>query len=126
MVPVFDRDVMAEGMARPVNWRGRSGRYYALAPRRLEDFCFSGDELFLIALGPMVLWVGAAADLVADPVSRARFRLAMDCADRVFQVDARADAWVGQLKALATLEPATAKPGPPAAATPRATPSGRC
>ncbi len=91
MVPVFDRDVMPEGMARPVNWRGRSGRYYALAPRRLEDFSFSGDELFLIALGPMVLWVGAAADLVADPVSRARFRLAMDCADRVFQVDARAD-----------------------------------
>ena len=33
----------------------------------------------------------SAADLVADPVSRARFRLAMDCADRVFQVDARAD-----------------------------------
>ena len=26
-----------------------------------------------------------------DPVSRARFRLAMDCADRVFQVEAKAD-----------------------------------
>jgi hypothetical protein len=39
----------------------------------------------------MVLWVGAAADLVADPVSRARFRLAMDCADRVFHVEAQAN-----------------------------------
>ena len=92
MVPVFDRDVMGNGMARPVNWRGRSGRYYALAPERLEDFSFRGDELYLIALGPMVLWVGAAADLVSDPVSRARFRLAMDCADRVFHVETSADA----------------------------------
>ena len=91
MVPVFDRDVMGQGMARPVNCRGRTGRYDALAPERLDDFSFLGDELYLIALGPMVLWVGAAADLVSDPVSRARFRLAMDCADRVFQVDARAD-----------------------------------
>ena len=91
MVPVFDRDMLAEGVARPVNWRGRSGRYYALAPERLEDFSFVGDELYLIALGPMVLWVGAAADLVSDPVSRARFRLAMDCADRVFMVDTNAD-----------------------------------
>jgi len=91
MVPVFDRDVMVEGMARPVNWRGRSGRYYALAPARLGDFAFVGEEIYLIALGPMVLWVGAAADLVADPVSRARFRLAIDCADRVFQVETAAD-----------------------------------
>jgi hypothetical protein len=91
MVPVFDRDVMAEGMARPVNWRGRSGRYYALAPERLHDFSFTGEELYLIALGPMVLWVGAAADLVVDPVSRARFRLAMDCADRVFHVETSSD-----------------------------------
>ncbi|MGN6490175.1 MAG: hypothetical protein ACTHLT_20440 [Devosia sp.] len=91
MVPVFDRDVMAEGMARPVNWRGRSGRFYALAPERLDAFSFAGDELHLIALGPMVLWVGAAADLVSDPVSRARFRLAMDCADRVFQVETSPD-----------------------------------
>ena len=91
MVPVFVSDMMANGMARLVNCRGRSGRYYALAPERLDDFTFLGDELYLIALGPMVLWVGSASDLVSDPVSRARFRLAMDCADRVFQVEARAD-----------------------------------
>jgi hypothetical protein len=91
MVPVFDRDVMAQGMARPVNWRGRSGRYYALAPERLEDFSFLADELYLIALGPMVLWVGGGADLVTDPISRARFRLAMDCADRVFVVETITD-----------------------------------
>jgi hypothetical protein len=37
------------------------------------------------------MWAGGAADLVDDPVSRARFRLAMDCADRVFHVEASAD-----------------------------------
>jgi hypothetical protein len=91
MVPTLDRTLLQHAAAHPVNWRGRSGRYYALAPERLEDFSFAGDELYLIALGPMVLWVGAAADLVSDPVSRARFRLAMDCADRVFQVETSAD-----------------------------------
>ena len=57
-------------------------------PLRLEDFSFSGDELYLIALGTHVLWAGGGADLIEDPVSRARFRLAMDCADRVFRVEA--------------------------------------
>lgn len=91
MVPVFEREMLARGQARPVNWRGRSGRFYALAPERIEDFSFRGDDLYLIALGHHVLWVGSAADLVGDPVSRARFRLAMDCADRVFHVETSAD-----------------------------------
>lgn len=91
MVPTLDRMLLQAG-TRPVNWRGRSGRYYALEPLRLEDFSFSGDELYLIALGPHVMWAGSAADLVEDHVSRARFRLAMDCADRVFHVEASADA----------------------------------
>lgn len=91
MVPVFDRDMVGRGVARPVNWRGRSGRFYALEAERLDDFAFRGDELYLIALGRHVLWVGAAADLVNDHVSRARFRLAMDCADRVYHVEAGTD-----------------------------------
>ena len=91
MVPVFERDMMSRATARPVNWRGRSGRFYALEAERLDDFAFSGDELYLIALGHHVLWVGSAFDLVNDHVSRARFRLAMDCADRVFHVDAGTD-----------------------------------
>ncbi|MDC9826440.1 hypothetical protein PRN20_22110 [Devosia sp. ZB163] len=92
MVPTLDRTLLQHAMAHPVNWRGRSGRYYALEPLRLEDFRFAGDELYLIALGPHVLWAGGAADLVEDAVSRARFRLAMDCADRVFHVETSTDA----------------------------------
>ncbi len=91
MVPVFDRGLAAGGINRPVNWRGRSGRFYALESLRLEDFAFVGEELYLVALGPHVLWVGSGPDLVDDPVSRARFRLAMDCADRVFHVEAGSD-----------------------------------
>ncbi|MDB5539894.1 MAG: hypothetical protein JWQ89_1621 [Devosia sp.] len=91
MVPTLDRTLL-QAAPRPVNWRGRSGRYYALEPLRFEDFSFRGDELYLIALGHHVLWAGGAADLVEDHVSRARFRLAMDCADRVFHVETSADA----------------------------------
>jgi len=92
MVPTLDRTLLQHATVHPVNWRGRSGRYYALEPLRLEDFSFSGDELYLIALGPHVLWAGGGTDLIEDPVSRARFRLAMDCADRVFRVEANPDA----------------------------------
>lgn len=91
MVPTLDRTLLDAASAHPVNWRGRSGRFYALEPQRLESFSFRGEELYLIALGPHVLWAGGAADLVEDPVSRARFRLAMDCADRVFHVEASPD-----------------------------------
>jgi len=87
MVPTLDRMLLKSASQHPVNWRGRSGRFYALEALRLEAFTFAGDELYLIALGHRVLWAGGATDLVQDPVSRARFRLAMDCADRVFRVD---------------------------------------
>ena len=92
MVPTLDRTLLQHATAHPVNWRGRSGRFYALEPLRLEDFSFRADELYLIALGPHVLWAGGASDLVEDAMSRARFRLAMDCADRVFHVETSADA----------------------------------
>ena len=36
-----------------------------------------------------MLWVGSTGDLVSDPMSRSRFRLALDCADRVFRVKSR-------------------------------------
>ena len=78
-------------LGRQVNWRGRSGRLYALSPEHLEDFALRNNDLFLIARGSLVLWAGAADDVIHDPQSRARFRLALDCADRVFHVDAGAD-----------------------------------
>ena len=43
-------------------------------------------ELYLLAKGSHVLWVGSTDELVGDPMSRSRFRLALDCADRVFRV----------------------------------------
>jgi hypothetical protein len=85
VVPVLDREIV-ERADRQASWRGRSGRIYALRPEPPATFRFVDDRLYLVALGPMVLWVGSALDIVADADSRARFRLAMDCADRVFEV----------------------------------------
>lgn len=86
-----DRRLLQPSAAPPVTWRGRSGHIYALTPERLEDFRFVGDELYLIALGPHVMWAGSAGDVVHDAVSRARLRLALDCADRVFHVETGGD-----------------------------------
>lgn len=91
MVPVLDKRLTQAALLRPVNWRGRSGRYYALTPERLEDFTLETDELYLIARGSLVLWAGSSADIIAEAESRARFRLALTCADRVFHVEAGAD-----------------------------------
>ena len=76
---------------RQVNWRGRSGRFYPLVPLRLHDFSLRDGELYLVALGNLVLWAGSADDLIKDSASRARFRLALDCADRAFLVGSSDD-----------------------------------
>ena len=76
---------------RQINWRGRSGRFYPLVPLRLNDFVLSDSELYLLALGNHVLWAGSADDIVKDATSRARFRLALDCADRAFLVGSSKD-----------------------------------
>src|SRR5262245_46466557 len=91
MVPVLDKRLSQPSFSRPVNWRGRSGRYYALSPVRLDDFMLEGSELYLIARGTLVLWAGSSEDIIADAASRARFRLALTCADRVFHVEAGED-----------------------------------
>jgi hypothetical protein len=76
---------------RTVNWRGKSGRHYPLALRRLDDFLLEAGALYLVANGAMVLWVGTDADVINDQQSRARFRLAIDCADRVFTLACPSD-----------------------------------
>ena len=114
MVPTLDRTILESAGQHPVNWRGRSGRYYALEALRLDDFSFTRDELYLIALGNHVLWAGGSADLIEDAVSRARFRLAMDCADRAFEVEGVDDPAV-RLATLWDLENAEAAPGRSAA-----------
>ena len=91
MVPVLDKRLSLPSFSRPVNWRGRSGRYYALTPERLEDFVLRNNELYLIARGNLVLWAGSSADVIGDPQSRAQFRLALTCADRAFHVETSDD-----------------------------------
>lgn len=91
MGPVLDRRLMPRGFSRSVNWRGRSGRFYALRPERLENFSLHDDELYLIARGSFVLWAGSGTDVISDPESRARFRLALAAADRVFFVESSAN-----------------------------------
>ena len=78
-------------MHQTLGWRGRSGRHYGLEPVSLDRFVLNTGELYLVALREIVLWVGSAEDLIADYQSRSRFRLAMDCADRVFRIDVVAD-----------------------------------
>lgn len=91
MGPYVEKRLPQPSLARQVNWRGRSGRLYALAPEPLHDFSLRGDDLFLVARGRLVLWAGSADDVIHDAQSRARFRLALDCADRVFHLEAGGD-----------------------------------
>jgi hypothetical protein len=85
---------VTETAIRPLNgsrqnrWQGRSGRVYGLATENLSSFAMDEWGLYLIAKGSHVLWVGSASDLVADPMSRSRFRLALDLGDRAFRLDA--------------------------------------
>ena len=87
MVGTVQSKVVVHGFGRRANWQGRSGRSYGLVSENLEHFAMGDAELYLIAKGSHVLWVGSLGELVGDPMSRTRFRLAMDCADRVFRLE---------------------------------------
>lgn len=76
---------------RQVNWRGRSGRFYALSPERLDSFALTTSSLYMLARGAVPIWVGSAHDVINDAPSRARFRLALEAADRAFLVDVEDD-----------------------------------
>ena len=78
--------VILHGFGRQSTWQGRSGRPYSLISENLDQFRLGDDDLFVLSKGNHVLWVGATGELVSDPMSRTRFRLALDCADRVFRV----------------------------------------
>lgn len=86
-----ERRLAVMPLPRQVNWRGRSGRFYALMPERLDSFHLVGEDLFLLARGTLPVWVGSAFDVINDAQSRARFRLALEAADRAFAVDVEAD-----------------------------------
>ncbi|MET0436736.1 MAG: hypothetical protein ABW043_04515 [Devosia sp.] len=67
-------------------WLGLSGRAYHLASENLRDFILEGADLYLIARGNTVLWVGCGLDLVAEPAIRLKFRNALSRADGVFRL----------------------------------------
>ncbi len=91
MIVQVERRLLAQGASRQVNWRGRSGRYYALVPERLDTLTLTTTGLYLLARGGVPMWVGCAQDVIHDAGSRARFRLALEAADRAFLVDAESD-----------------------------------
>jgi hypothetical protein len=82
----YESKVISHAFGRLSNWQGRSGRSYDMISENLEHFAMADAELYLIAKGNHVLWVGSNGELVGDPMSRRRFRLALDCADRVFKL----------------------------------------
>ena len=91
MASLAERRAGSPALSRQVNWRGRSGRFYALTPERLETFVLATDGLYLLARGALPMWVGSADDVVHDAASRSRFRLALETADRAFAVNAGTD-----------------------------------
>lgn len=91
----------------PSRWLGHSGHAYALRSENLDSFAMTETRLYLIAKGSHVLWVGSTQDLVADPMSRTRFRLALDCATHVFSLDVPED----RLSVIWDLEQALPAPG---------------
>jgi hypothetical protein len=91
MSALAERRVGISAPPRQVNWRGRSGRFYALTPERLETFVLDTTSLYLLARGGVPMWVGTAHDVIHDAASRSRFRLALAAADRAFVVATDAD-----------------------------------
>ena len=91
MASLADRRVGVLPLPRQVNWRGRSGRFYALMAERFETFSLDTDKLYMLARGPIPMWVGTAHDVIHDAPSRSRFRLALEASDRAFTVDAGED-----------------------------------
>lgn len=79
------------GSTRRAPWQGSSGRLYDLVQEDLASFSMHQTDLYVIAKGSNVLWVGATDDLVSDPASRARFRLAVACATNVLRLEAPDD-----------------------------------
>lgn len=91
LMALAERRIMVSAPQRQVNWRGRSGRFYALTSEKLDGFDLVGEGLHMLARGTMPMWVGSASDVIHDAASRARFRLALAAADRAFAVDAGDD-----------------------------------
>ncbi|KKB78325.1 hypothetical protein VW35_11870 [Devosia soli] len=94
---------------RMVLWLGLSGRTYKLESQNLRTFILNGADLYLIARGNTVLWVGCGLDLVSEPAIRLRFRNALRRADGVHRLQ-RPEADNERLSLIADLEGAVPVP----------------
>lgn len=99
----------AERRQRTAAWTGLSGRTYRLDSQNLRDFILEGADLYLIARGHSVLWVGCGLDLVSEPAIRLKFRKALSRADGVFRL-ARPEMDGERLSIIADLEGAVPAP----------------
>ncbi|HTJ56747.1 MAG TPA: hypothetical protein VL418_04175 [Devosiaceae bacterium] len=88
MSVVADRFEDLQPVARATNWRGRSGRFYALDTVALDRFVLNDSGMYLLAAGGLVLWVGTADEVVNDAATRTRFRAALDEAEIAFRIAA--------------------------------------
>lgn len=86
MASELNSKIVMHDFGRGANWQGRSGRSYDLVSENFEHFAMGDRDLYVIAKGSHVMWVGSSNELVSDPLSRTRFRLALDCGDRVFRL----------------------------------------
>jgi hypothetical protein len=91
MMALAERFEDLQASAQPTNWRGRSGRFYALEALPIDRFGLSGSDLFLLARGADVLWVGSEAEIIGDFTQRAAFRDALRFATSVFRISPPAD-----------------------------------
>jgi len=91
MMAVAERFEDLREAAEATNWRGRSGRFYALLPLPVDQFALDSDDLYMLARGGDVLWVGTADEVVADAARRAAFRTALRVANAAFRLAAPTD-----------------------------------
>lgn len=85
------------------HWTGLSGQVYPLESENLRTFILNGADIYLIARGHTVLWVGCGIDLVSEPAVRVNFRKALGRADGVFRLS-RPDMDDQRLSIIADLE----------------------
>lgn len=97
--------------ANAIVWQGRSGRLYAGMRQNLDQFVLTDGDFHLLLAGAIVLWVGSSADLVTDPASRLRFRLALEKASGVIRLPDPGDD-SARLSILVDLEGGHLAPGP--------------
>lgn len=86
MMALAERFEELKAAAEATNWRGRSGRFYALTAVPIDRFALVGADLFLLARGTDVLWVGTEAEVIGDATRRAAFRTALRFANAAFRV----------------------------------------